>query len=58
MIVILILCMFVIIVFGEMDVLIIDEMLVGRKVIEIYWVKYDMLDCVFGFVEKEIKKGR
>ncbi|SLK09546.1 ATP-dependent DNA helicase RecG [Bacillus toyonensis] len=45
-------------VFGEMDVSIIDEMPAGRKVIETYWAKHDMLDRVLGFVEKEIKKGR
>lgn len=44
--------------FGEMDVSIIDEMPAGRKVIETYWAKHDMLDRVLGFVEKEIKKGR
>lgn len=42
--------------FGEMDVSIIDEMPAGRKVIETYWAKHDMLDRVLGFVEKEIKK--
>lgn len=45
-------------VFGEMDVFIIDEMLVGCKVIEIYWVKYDMFECILYFVEKEIYDGR
>ncbi|MDF9672535.1 helicase-related protein, partial [Bacillus paranthracis] len=44
--------------FGEKDVSIIDEMPAGRKVIETYWAKHDMLDRVLGFVEKEIKKGR
>ena len=42
--------------FGEMDVSIIDEMPAGRKVIETYWAKHDMLDRVLGFVEKEIKR--
>ncbi|MDR4156758.1 DEAD/DEAH box helicase, partial [Bacillus cereus] len=31
-------------VFGEMDVSIIDEMPAGRKAIETYWVKHDMLE--------------
>ena len=41
---------------AEMDVSIIDEMPAGRKVIETYWAKHDMLDRVLGFVEKEIKR--
>jgi ATP-dependent DNA helicase RecG len=45
-------------VFGEMDVSIIDEMPAGRKVIETYWAKQDMLDRVLGFMEKELVKGR
>lgn len=44
--------------FGEMDVSVIDEMPAGRKVIETYWAKHDMLERVLGFVEKEVKKGR
>lgn len=45
-------------VFGEMDVSIIDEMPAGRKAIETYWAKQDMLDRVLGFMEKELAKGR
>lgn len=45
-------------VFGEMDVSIIDEMPAGRKAIETYWAKHDMLDRVLGFMEKELVKGR
>ncbi|MCA1030034.1 ATP-dependent DNA helicase RecG [Bacillus timonensis] len=45
-------------VFGEMDVSIIDEMPAGRKQIETYWVKHDLLDRVLGFIEKELKAGR
>jgi ATP-dependent DNA helicase RecG len=45
-------------VFGEMDVSIIDEMPAGRKVIETYWAKQDMLDRVLGYMEKELVKGR
>jgi ATP-dependent DNA helicase RecG len=45
-------------VFGEMDVSIIDELPAGRKTVETYWAKEDMLDRVLGFVEKELRKGR
>lgn len=44
-------------VFGEMDVSIIDEMPAGRKAIETYWAKPEMLDRVLSFVEKELVKG-
>lgn len=44
--------------FGEMDVSIIDELPAGRKAIETFWVKHEMLDRVIGFMEKEIQKGR
>lgn len=45
-------------VFGEMDVSVIDEMPAGRKKIETYWAKMDMLDRVLAFMEKELVKGR
>ena len=45
-------------VFGEMDVSIIDEMPAGRKTIETYWAKQEMLDRVLAFMEKELRKGR
>ncbi len=45
-------------VFGEMDVSIIDEMPAGRKRVETYWAKHDMMDRVLGFMEKELAKGR
>jgi ATP-dependent DNA helicase RecG len=44
-------------VFGEMDVSIIDEMPAGRKAIETYWAKPDMLGRVLSFIEKELVKG-
>lgn len=44
--------------FGEMDVSIIDEMPAGRKSIETYWVKPDMMDRILGFMNKELQKGR
>jgi ATP-dependent DNA helicase RecG len=43
--------------FGEMDVSIIDEMPAGRKAIETYWAKHQMIDRVLAFVEKELQKG-
>lgn len=45
-------------VFGEMDVSVIDEMPAGRKVIETYWAKHDMLERILAFIEKELTKGR
>ena len=45
-------------VFGDMDVSILDEMPAGRKPIETYWAKHDMLERVLGFVEKELTQGR
>lgn len=45
-------------VFGEMDVSIIDEMPAGRKKIETYWAKHDMLDRVLSFMEKQLIKGQ
>lgn len=45
-------------VFGEMDVSVIDEMPAGRKLIETYWVKHEMLERILAFMEKELVKGR
>lgn len=45
-------------VFGDMDVSIIDEMPAGRKAIETYWAKHDMLERVLDFMGKELKDGR
>ncbi|MCU9612145.1 ATP-dependent DNA helicase RecG [Caldibacillus lycopersici] len=45
-------------VFGEMDVSIIDEMPAGRKSIETYWAKPEMLERILQMVEKELQKGR
>ncbi len=44
-------------VFGEMDVSVIDEMPLGRKEIETYWAKHNMLDRILNFVEAELLKG-
>lgn len=45
-------------VFGEMDVSIIDEMPAGRKPVETYWARHDMLQRVLTLMEKELIKGR
>ncbi|MDQ0412544.1 ATP-dependent DNA helicase RecG [Mesobacillus stamsii] len=45
-------------VFGEMDVSVIDEMPAGRKSIETYWARHEMLERVLSFMEKELGKGR
>ncbi|WP_445488320.1 ATP-dependent DNA helicase RecG [Niallia sp. 03133] len=45
-------------VFGEMDVSIIDEMPAGRKSIETYWAKHEMLTRILQFMEKELSQGR
>ncbi|MCA0988037.1 ATP-dependent DNA helicase RecG [Alkalihalobacillus algicola] len=45
-------------VFGDMDVSTIDEMPAGRKPIETYWAKPDMLSRVLDFVTKELDQGR
>ena len=43
--------------FGDMDVSIIDEMPKGRKKVETYWVKDNMLDRVLKFIKKEVNHG-
>lgn len=43
--------------FGDMDVSIINEMPKGRKEIETYWVKENLLVRVLQFIEKRIKQG-
>lgn len=45
-------------VFGEMDVSVIDQLPAGRKPIETYWAKHEMLDRILNFIEKELSKGR
>lgn len=44
--------------FGEMDVSVIDEMPVGRKEIETFWMKKDMFGKIVGRMEKELAAGR
>src|SRR5699024_7680430 len=43
--------------FGDMDVSMIDELPAGRKEIETYWVKDNMLDRVLQFIQKRINVG-
>lgn len=43
--------------FGDMDVSIIDELPQGRKEIETYWVKENMLDRVLQFILKAVQNG-
>ncbi|MGK7378441.1 ATP-dependent DNA helicase RecG [Planococcus sp. 1R117A] len=44
--------------FGEMDVSVIDEMPVGRKEIQTYWMKKEMFGKIVGRMEKELAEGR
>ncbi|MBM7552798.1 ATP-dependent DNA helicase RecG [Thalassobacillus pellis] len=43
--------------FGDMDVSVIDEMPSGRKPVETYWVKGEMMDRVLQFIQKEVDHG-
>ncbi|WP_163536759.1 ATP-dependent DNA helicase RecG [Gracilibacillus sp. YIM 98692] len=43
--------------FGDMDVSKIDQMPQGRKPVETYWVKHNMLNRVLSFIYKEIQQG-
>ncbi|SER05426.1 ATP-dependent DNA helicase RecG [Gracilibacillus ureilyticus] len=43
--------------FGDMDVSKIDEMPKGRKTVETYWVKHNMLNRILSFIYKELKNG-
>ncbi|WP_059104656.1 ATP-dependent DNA helicase RecG [Shouchella shacheensis] len=45
-------------VFGDMDVSVLDELPAGRKPIETYWARPDMLERVLDFVENELRGGR
>ncbi|OIJ09865.1 ATP-dependent DNA helicase RecG [Anaerobacillus arseniciselenatis] len=45
-------------IFGDMDVSTIDEMPAGRKPIQTYWARHEMLERVLTFVEKELENGR
>ncbi|GAB3067572.1 ATP-dependent DNA helicase RecG [Virgibacillus ainsalahensis] len=43
--------------FGDMDVSVIDEMPMGRKEIETYWVKENTFERILHFIEKQISLG-
>ena len=45
-------------VFGDLDVSIIDELPPGRIPVKTYWVKANKQTDVYGFIRKEIEKGR
>lgn len=44
--------------FGDMDVSMIKEMPAGRKKIETYWVKENLLDRVLTFIQKKVDAGQ
>lgn len=44
--------------FGEMDVSVIDEMPVGRKEIQTFWMKKEMFGKIVGRMEQELAAGR
>ena len=43
--------------FGDMDMSIIDQMPVGRKPVETFWVKETLMPRILKFIEKEVKNG-
>ena len=43
--------------FGDMDVSMIDELPEGRKTVETYWVKENMLDRILQFIQKAVASG-
>ncbi|SEN60623.1 ATP-dependent DNA helicase RecG [Amphibacillus marinus] len=43
--------------YGDMDVSTIDQMPIGRKPIETFWVKDSMMPRLISFIEKEVAKG-
>lgn len=43
--------------FGDMDMSIINQMPVGRKEVETFWVKETLMPRIIKFIEKEIKNG-
>ncbi|UVI27824.1 ATP-dependent DNA helicase RecG [Paenibacillus spongiae] len=44
--------------FGDMDVSTLRERPQGRKAIQTYWVKHNMLERVLGFIRREVDLGR
>lgn len=43
--------------FGDMDMSIIDQMPVGRKPVETFWVKETLMPRILKFIEKEVQNG-
>lgn len=43
--------------YGDMDISIIDQMPIGRKEVETYWVKESMMPRIIKFIENEVKNG-
>lgn len=43
--------------YGDMDMSTIDQMPLGRKEIETYWVKESMFPRIINFIEKEVRNG-
>lgn len=43
--------------FGDMDISLIDEMPEGRKQVETYWVKENMLERVLNFIKDRVEAG-
>lgn len=43
--------------FGDMDMSIIDQMPVGRKPVETFWVKETLMPRILKFIEKEVENG-
>lgn len=44
--------------FGDMDVSTITELPQGRKAIETFWVKHDMMERIIRFIRKQVEQGR
>lgn len=44
--------------FGDMDVSTLSERPKGRKPIQTFWVKHELLERVLGFIRKEVDQGR
>ena len=45
------------ILYGDLDISVIDELPPGRKPVKTYWVQANMRDRVYNFIEKNIKSG-
>ncbi len=45
-------------VYGDMDISTIDELPVGRKPVETYWISTDMRERVYKFIRRQVNKDR